>query len=140
MLEKAGHIEPDAGRLLRTALSSSKNTAGDAITPAEEVVSIPSDATVFDALKAMGQTNHPRMPVYDAQRKMYVGAVTFRTIAKAISRDLLDSGIHDYMIQPARVSREDGLASVIEKMQDAGTTIAFVFDGEEMIGMITLSD
>ncbi|HEY6283144.1 MAG TPA: CNNM domain-containing protein [Nitrososphaerales archaeon] len=140
MLEKAGHIEPDAGRLLRTALSSSKNTAADAITLTEEVVSIPSDATVFDTLKAMGQTNHPRLPVYDARRKMYVGAVTFRSITKAISRDLLDSGIHDYMIQPARVTTEEGLATVIEKMQDAGTTIAFVFEGEEMVGVITLSD
>jgi CBS domain containing-hemolysin-like protein len=140
MLEKAGHIEPDAGRLLRTALSSSKNTAADAITPVEEIVSIPGDATVFDALKAMGQTNHPRIPVYDAQRKLYIGAVTFRTIAKAISRDLLDSGIHDYIIQPARVTGDEGLASVIDKMQDAGTTIAFVFEGEKMVGMITLSD
>ncbi len=140
MLEKAGHIEPDAGRLLRTALASSKSTASDAITPTEEIASIPSDATVFDALKAMGQTNHPRMPVYDAGRKMYIGAVTFRTITKAISRDLLDSGIHDYMIQPARVSKDDGLATVIDHMQDAGTTIAFVFDDDKMVGMITLSD
>ena len=28
----------------------------------------------------------------------------------------------------------------MEKMQDAGTTIAFVYDGQEMVGMITLSD
>jgi len=61
-------------------------------------------------------------------------------MAKAISRDLLDSGLHDYIIQPARVGRDDGIASVMEKMQDAGTTIAFVFDGEKMIGMVTLSD
>jgi putative hemolysin len=140
MLEKAGHIEPDAGRLLRTALASSKNTAADAVTPIEEVISVEADATIFDALKAMGQTNHPRMPVYDSKRKTYLGAVTFRTISKAISRDLLDSGIHDYMIQPARVSRDDGLAAVMEKMQDAGTTIAFVLDGDKIVGMITLSD
>ena len=140
MLEKAGHIEPDAGRLLRTALASSRNDAMDAITPVEEIVSIGSDATIFDALKAMGQTNHPRMPVYDAKKKVFTGAVTFRTISKAISRDLLDSGIHDYVIQPARVSTDEGLATVIDKMQDAGTTIAFVFDGEKMVGMITLSD
>jgi len=140
MLEKAGHIEPDAGRLLRTALASSKNDAMDAITPVQEIVSIGSDATIFDALKAMGQTNHPRMPVYDAKKKVFTGAVTFRTISKAISRDLLDSGIHDYVIQPARVSTDEGLATVIDKMQDAGTTIAFVFEGEKMVGMITLSD
>jgi CBS domain containing-hemolysin-like protein len=140
MLEKAGHIEPDAGRLLRTALASSKSNALDAVTPAEEISSVDSDATILDALKAMGETSHPRMPVYDSKRKMYVGAVTFRTMAKAISRGLLDSGVHDYMVQPARVSRDDGLAGVMEKMQDAGTTIAFVFDKDQMVGMITLSD
>jgi CBS domain containing-hemolysin-like protein len=140
MLEKGGHIEPDAGRLLRMALTSSKTTAIDAITPADEIVSIDSDATVFEALRTMGQTNHPRMPVYDAKRKMYIGAVTSRTISRAVSRDHIDYPIHDYMIQPARVSKDDGLPTVIDKMQDAGTTIAFVFDGEEMVGMITLSD
>ncbi len=140
MLEKAGHIEPDAGRLLRTALASSKTTAFDATTPADEIMSIDSGATVFEALKTMGQTNHPRMPVYDAERRIYIGAVTSRTISRAVSRDHMDSSIHDYMIQPAQVSKDDGLPTVIDKMQDAGTTIAFVFDGEEMVGMITLSD
>lgn len=140
MLEKGGHIEPDAGRLLRTALASSKINAFDAITPVGEIVSIDSEATVLEALKSMGQTNHPRMPVYDAKRKMFIGAVTSRTISKAVSRDHIDFGIHDYMIQPAQVSRDEGLATVIDKMQEAGTTIAFVYDGDKMIGMITLSD
>jgi CBS domain containing-hemolysin-like protein len=139
MLEKVGHIEPDAGRLLRTALASSKTDASDALTPLGEITAVSTDATVLDALKAMGQTSHPRMPVYDHLRKEYIGAVTFRTMSKAISRDLLDSGISDYMIQPAKVSKDDGLATVIEKMQDAGTTIAFVYD-DKMVGMITLSD
>jgi CBS domain containing-hemolysin-like protein len=140
MLEKGGHIEPDAGRLLRTALASSKTSAFDVITPIDEIVSIDSNATVFEALRTMGQTNHPRMPVYDAKRKMYIGAVTSRTISRAVSRDHIDYGIHDYMIQPAQVSRDDRLATVIDKMQEAGTTIAFVFDGDKMAGMITLSD
>lgn len=140
MLEKGGHIEPDAGRLLRTALASSKKDAGGVLTPVEEIVSIGGDATIFDALRAMGQTGHPRIPVYDAGMKRYVGAVTFRTITRAISRDLLDHGIRDYMIQPVRVAVDDGLATVMEKMQETGTTVAFVFDGERMVGMVTLSD
>ena len=141
MLEKAGHIEPDAGRLLRTQLASSKNNAASVLTPLDEIVSVDSTATVLEALRTMGQTNHPRMPVYDAKRKMFVGAVTLRTISRAVSRDHVDWGIHDYMIQPARVSRDDGLPTVIDKMQDAGTTVAFVFDDDnKMIGMITLSD
>ena len=140
MLEKAGHIEPDAGRLLRTALASSKNTAKDALTPIDEIIHIESDAAILDALKAMVRADHPRMPVYDSGRKVYVGAVTFRTLSKAIGRDQLDADVIDYMIQPARVSKDEGIASVMEKMQDAATTIAFVFDGNTMTGMITLSD
>jgi len=140
MLEKAGHIEPDAGRLLRTQLAASKNTAGAVLTPIGEIVSIDSEATVLEALRAMGQTNHPRMPVYDSKKKMYIGAVTSRTISKAVSRDHIDYGIHDYMIQPARVSSDDGLPTVIDRMQDAAATIAFVFEGDKMVGMITLSD
>ena len=95
---------------------------------------------MFDALRTMGQTNHPRMPVYDAKRKMYIGAVTSRTVSRAVSRDHTDSPIFDYMIQPARVTGEDSLPAVIDKMQEAGTTIAFVYDGDRMVGMITLSD
>ena len=140
MLEKAGHIEPDAGRLLRAQLASSKNNAASVVTPLEEIVSIDSDFTVFEALRTMGQTNHPRMPVYDHNQKTYIGAVTLRTISRAVSRDHIDYPILDYMIQPARVSEDDSLPSVIDKMQDAGTTIAFVFDGDKMVGMITLSD
>ncbi|MDG6990084.1 MAG: DUF21 domain-containing protein [Nitrososphaerota archaeon] len=140
MLERSGHIEPDAGRLLRTALASSKQNAFDALTPAAEIVSVDSEATVLDALKAIGESNHPRMPVYDAKRGVYIGAVTMRTISKAVSQNQMDSKIHDYTIQPARVSVDDGLATVIDKMQDAAATIAFVFEEGKFVGMITLSD
>ncbi|MDV3293365.1 MAG: CNNM domain-containing protein [Nitrososphaerales archaeon] len=140
MLEKAGHIEPDAGRLLRTALTSSRNTAGDVVTDIAEIVHITSDDTVYDALKAMGRTNHPRLPVFDIRRNLYIGAVTFRTITRAIDREHLNESVLEYMTQPAKVNKDDGLASVMEKMQDAGTTIAFVYEGDSMVGMITLSD
>lgn len=140
MLERAGHIEPDAGRLLRSALSSSKNLAADIVTKPEDVVSVSAENTVREALITMGRTFHPRIPVYDYRKKAYVGAVTFHTLAKAISRGLLDSSLDDYMIQPARLDKADTLATVVEKLQDAGTTIAFVYDGEEILGMVTLSD
>ena len=140
MLEKAGHIEPDAGRLLRSALASSKNTAADVLTPMEQIVSVSSAGTVMDALKLMGRTNHPRLPVFDAERRNYIGAVTFRTVSKAVDHNHFNDSVLNYMIQPAEVTKDERLASVMEKLQDAGTTIAFVHDGDGMLGMITLSD
>jgi len=140
MLERAGHIEPDAGRLLRTAASSSRSTAADVLTPIEEIVHIPSDATILDALKVMGATGHPRIPVIDVARNLYVGAVTFHTISKATSRGMLNDSLLDYTIQPARVHKEDSLASIMQMLQETGSTIAFVYDGENMVGVVTLSD
>ena len=140
MLERAGHIEPDAGRLLRTALTSTKSTAGDSVTPIAQIISVGSSATVLDALRIMGQTGHPRIPVYDQAKDQYIGAVTFHTMSKAMSRELIDSKIHDYMIQPARVSADETLPAVMEKLQDAVTTIAFVFDRDRIIGVFSLSD
>jgi CBS domain containing-hemolysin-like protein len=140
MLEKAGHIEPDAGRLLRTSLASSKIIAGDVLTDAEQIVHVSSGDTVLDALKAMGRTNHPRMPIFDDARKEYIGAVTFRTISKAIDQGHLEESVLDYMIQPAKVSKDDKLAAVMEKMQDSAATIAFVYEDGRMAGLITLSD
>jgi CBS domain containing-hemolysin-like protein len=140
MLERAGHIEPDAGRLLRAAVGSSRSTAADIFTPVEEIVSVSSDATVLDALKVMGRTSHPRIPVFNNAKKTFVGAVTFHSISKAIGRDLLNSGLLDYTIQPARAGKGDSLASIMQEMQDSGTTIAFVYDGAKMVGVITLSD
>ena len=140
MLERAGHIEPDAGRLLRAAASSSRMTAADVVTPIEEIVYVRSDATVLDALKVMGRTNHPRIPVFDEARKQFVGAVTFHTISKAVGRDLLNGSLLDYAIQPARVSRGDTLSRMMQTLEDSGTTIAFVYDGEKIVGVVTLSD
>lgn len=140
MLERAGHIEPDAGRLLRTSLASSKISAGEVLTDAQQIAHVTAGATVFDALKAMGRTNHPRMPIFDDVRKEYIGAVTFRTVSKAIDRGHLEESVLDYMIQPARVGRDDRLASVMEKMQESASTVAFVYDDGTMVGLITLSD
>jgi CBS domain containing-hemolysin-like protein len=140
MLEKAGHIEPNAGRLLRAAASSSRSTAADIITPVEQIVYVRSDATVLDALKLMGKTNHPRIPVFDEGRKTFVGAVTFHTISKAAGRDLLNGSLLDYTIQPARVKNDDSISSIMQTLEDSGTTIAFVYDGDRMVGVVTLSD
>ncbi len=140
LLEQSGHIEPDAGRLLRTALSSSRTTAGDVATPMEKTIVVPGSATVFEALKLMGLTGHPRMPVYDEEKKIYIGAVTFRSVAKAIGRGLLEIPVTDYIVQPARVSRDETVTSVLEKMQEAATTIALVYDGDNALGILTLSD
>ena len=140
MLEKAGHIEPDAGKILRSAMSSSKSTAGDVSTPIGEVIAVNVPSNVQDALKLMGKSNHPRLPVYDSKTNQYVGAVTFRSLSGAMAAGKFTDNILDHLVQPARVENDESVATVMDRMQKAGATIAFVFDNGRMVSMITLTD
>ncbi|HUI00127.1 MAG TPA: CNNM domain-containing protein [Nitrososphaerales archaeon] len=140
LLEQAGHIEPDSGRILRSALASSKTTAGDLLTPIHEIVSVGAGADVRDALRIMGSSNHPHLPVYDAQKNEYVGAVTFRSLFGAMSADGISHRVVSHMVQPAKVDADETAAKVMDKMQRAGVTIAFVYEGGRLVGMVTVTD
>ena len=135
MLEKAGQIEPDAGRILRSALASSKTTAGDLLTPIHEIVAVGVGSDVRAALGLMGGSNHPHLPVYDAKTGAYVGAVTSRSLLKAFSGGGFADNILGYMVQPARVDSDDTAASVMDKMRRAGVTMAFVSDAGKVTGL-----
>lgn len=140
MLERAGEIEPDSGRILRSALASSKTTAGDLLTPINEIVAVNVGSDVRAALRLMGKSNHPHLPVYDAKAGTYIGAVTFRSLFRAFSAEGVTDGVVRYMVQPAKVDQDETAASVMDKMQRAGVTMAFVSEGGKLAGMVTVTD
>jgi putative hemolysin len=140
MLEKAGEIEPDSGRILRSALASSKTTAGDLLTPIREIVAVSVGSDVKEALRLMGKSNHPHLPVYDPKANAYIGAVTFRSLFKAFSAEGITDGVVRYMVQPAKVDADETAASVMDKMQKAGVTMAFVSENGKLRGMVTVTD
>lgn len=140
MLERAGEIEPDSGRILRSALASSKTTAGDLLTPISEIVAVNVGSDVKQALRLMGKSNHPHLPVYDAKARTYIGAVTFRSLFRAFNSEGITDGVVGYMVQPAKVDANETAASVMDKMQKGGVTIAFVSEGGKLAGMVTVTD
>ena len=140
MLERAGEIEPDSGRILRSALASSKTTAGDLLTPISEVVAVKAGTEVREALKIMGKSNHPHLPVYDSKAGSYIGAVTFRSLFRAFSAEGITQSVDAYMVQPAKVEEDETAAGVMDKMQKAGVTMAFVSEDGKLTGMVTVTD
>src|SRR5208283_3143499 len=119
---------------------SSQYTVMDVATPAEKIVSVEADATVMEALKVMGSSRHPRIPVFDKGNAVYVGVVTFRSLAKGISENGVSGKTLNYLVQPARVEADATIASAMDSMSSAGVTIAFVYQDGKMIGVITITD
>ncbi len=140
LLELGGHIEPDAGRIIRNALGSSKKVASDTLTPLNEIVSARSSSRVSEVLKLMGTSNHARLPVYDESKGEYLGVITFRSLSRAIADGRFDDLASDHMTQAAMVEATEPIAGIMEGMQKARTTVAFVYDEGKMVGMVTLTD
>jgi len=140
MLEADGKIHPDAGRILRTTLASSKYAVGDATTPIEDIIAVNTDTTVLEALKVMGSSHHPRIPVFNRSQGEYVGVVTFRSLTTGLSEGKLNEPISSFIVQAVKVDADEPVATVADKMSHHGVTIAFVYREEKMVGVITLSD
>ncbi len=140
MLEADGRIEPDAGRILRTTLASSKYDVKDAATPIEKVTAVDSETTVLEALKAMGSSRHPWIPVFGRDTGEFVGVVTFRSLTRGLTEGRLDQPISGSVHQAARVDADESIAKVADSMSRQGATIAFVYRQGKMIGVITFSD
>jgi CBS domain containing-hemolysin-like protein len=140
MLEADSRFGPDAGRMIRTTLASSQYTVMDVATPADKIVSVDADATVIEALKVMGSSRHPRIPVFDKSKEEFVGVMTFRSLARGISESGVGGKILKYLVQPARVEADASIASVMDSMSSTGVTIAFVYQDGKMTGVITITD
>jgi putative hemolysin len=140
LLERAGHVAPDAGKVIRSALSSTHSLAKDFLTPAQEIVSIEDTSTVEQALKLMGQSSHPHVPIRNARLKTYVGAVTFSSLCPAMANGRFSDSVIGYAVEPARVSVDDPAVAVMDRMEHAQVTMAFVYQEDAIAGMITLTD
>lgn len=140
MLEADGKIEPDAGRILRTTLASSKYEVKDATTPIDEIIAVHPDSTVLEALKVMGSSHHPRIPVFGKAAGEFVGVVTFHSLTSGLSEGKLNEPISNFITQAVSVEADESIATVADMMSRSGVTIAFVYREGKMIGMITLTD
>ena len=140
MLDEHGRIEPDAGKLVRNALASSRLDVKDATTPIERIISVDASTTVMEVLRVMGSSRHPRIPVFDRDKGEFVGVVTFRSLAKGLSEGRLNESVSRYTVDAARIGADESIASVADRMSGAGVTIAFVYREGKMIGVITLTD
>ncbi|MDG6905928.1 MAG: DUF21 domain-containing protein [Nitrososphaerota archaeon] len=140
LLERAGHVAPDAGKVIRSALSSSSSLAKDFVTPTPQLVSVSSTSSVLDALKIMGESGHPHLPIRIDGKIGVAGAVSFGSLSPAMAKGKFNDSIMPYAVQPPRVEPEDSTSTVMDRMEEAKLTMAFVHEGQAILGMVTLTD
>jgi putative hemolysin len=143
---RAGLLTGPERELVQRAFAFSDQTAGEVMVPRTEIVALPIDATIQDALRIAQRHRHTRFPVYEKTIDNIIGVLSTKDLLSVAARrgpraPLSDTTLRR-LVRPALVVPEG--ASVIEvlaRMKAARQPMAVALDEfGGTAGLVTLKD
>lgn len=138
--QEDGVIDKDEERLIYNIFDYSSTLAYEIMTPFVDVTTIDKDASIGEAVKAINETGHSRIPVMDDDN--VVGLVyakdALRAMAASSGMNLKASSI---MRQPFFAPDTKKINSLLQEMQRQRVQTAILFDEYGAVsGIITVED
>ena len=78
-----GQLAQEPGEMIQGVIELSQTTAGEVMTPRIDMVAIPSDASLAEAVQVMLEEGHSRVPVYQDTIDNITGVVIARDVWRA---------------------------------------------------------
>jgi CBS domain containing-hemolysin-like protein len=143
---RAGLLTAPERELVQRAFAFADQTAGEVMVPRTEIIALPIDSTVQDALRVAQRYRHTRFPVFEKTIDNVVGILSTKDLLSVAARGGPRSALSDMtlrrLIRPALVVPQG--ASVIEvlaRMKAARQPMAVVLDEfGGTAGIVTLKD
>jgi len=135
-------IGPMEERIVVSAAQLSVRRVSDAMVPAKEIMTIPSGASLEEALIVAHTNMRTRYPVCceSGRPDSIEGYVTFKDIVSALKIDPLGRGLRGIVRPIRRIGAETTLAEALTEMIRDRIHIALVTEGVRVCGMLTLED
>jgi CBS domain containing-hemolysin-like protein len=136
---REGTLDEDEWQVVSNVIRLDEVSIGEVMTPRTDMVAIPRDATIEDAQKAMLETGHLRLPVYQESLDTIVGILLARDVWKAERNGVMaiDSVMRPVPFSPESKAVED----LISEMREERTKMVIVVDEfGGTAGLVTLED
>ncbi len=142
---KAGLMTALERDLVDRAFAFADLTAGEVIVPRTEIVAIPAESSVREAVRIALRHRHSRFPVYEGTIDNVVGVLSAKDLlALAVRRsgvNAQDPGIRRAVRPPVLVSEGSEVSEVLARMKAARQPLAVVLDEYGgTAGIVTLKD
>lgn len=135
-----GMIDPSDQVLIDRAFELGDQRVDDVYVPRLDVVAIPGDLSVGDALNIAIDAGHRRIPVYEDDIDTVVGVVRLRDLAKIAIREP-DLPVSSLAREPLVVPESKRVIDLLEDMQAHANHFAIVVDEfGGTAGIITIED
>ena len=135
MIVTGGVFRPEQRRLLSEAIEIGERRLSDVLVPRRDVVAIPAEATVQEAIQTLLQSTHGRAPVYRGDLDEVLGLVTLQDLVGA-------EGVVADCVRPVLALPESlGVLEALRRLQAARGQLAIIineYGGTE--GIITVED
>jgi CBS domain containing-hemolysin-like protein len=143
---RAGLMTAPERELIQRAFAFSDQTANEVMVPRTEIIALPLDSTVQDALKFAQRHRHTRFPVYEKTIDNVVGILSAKDLLSVAARrgprtPLGDGGLRRLIRPPVIVPQGAPVTEVLARMKAARQPVAVVLDEfGGTAGIVTLKD
>src|SRR5229473_736233 len=143
---RAGVMTGPEGELVQRALAFPDQTAGEVMVPRTEIIALPVESTVQDALRVAQRHRHTRFPVYEKTIDNVVGILSAKDLLTVATRrgprtPLGEGGLRRLIRPPVIVPQGAEVIEVLARMKAARQPMAVVLDEfGGTAGIVTLKD
>lgn len=146
----AGNLPKSQEDMIHRVLDLDGVSVREIMTPRREIVSIPTTALLDDVLKAMVESRHSRLPVWEEKPEQIVGAVFFKDLLRLwherrinlrIGRPTPPFYLSHIMRKPLIVPETKPLMQMLEEFRRRHSHMAIVVDEFGTVtGLLTVED
>jgi CBS domain containing-hemolysin-like protein len=143
---RAGLLSAPERELVQRAFTFSDQTAGEVMVPRTEIIALPIDSTVQDALRVAQRYRHTRFPVFEKTIDNVVGILSTKDLLGLAARrgprpGLNDTNLRRLVRPPLVVPQGASVIEVLARMKAARQPMAVVLDEfGGTAGIVTLKD
>jgi CBS domain containing-hemolysin-like protein len=137
----AGDLSPSERQMLRNLLHFGEQTAGDICVTRGDIMSVQSDISFDELVRAFAEAGHSRLPVYGESLDDVVGMVHIKDVFMANVDPSRERSLKALIRDPLFVPESMGVIELLARMRSQRIHLAVVVDefgGTE--GLVTIED
>lgn len=135
MIVTGGVFRPEQRRILSEAIEIGERRLSDVLVPRRDVVAVPAEATVQEAIQILLRSTHGRAPVYRGDLDEVLGLITLQDLVGA------EGAVADCVRPVLALPESQGVLDALRRLQAERGQLAIVlneYGGTE--GIVTVED
>lgn len=139
--EEEGVIEEAEREMIHSIFEFGDTLVREVMRPRIDIIAIPADAPINEALGLIMEHGHSRLPVYEGSVDHIVGVVYIKDLLPAIRQGRLDQPVRDVMRPPFFVPETKKVNDLFKELQRRKVSMAIVLDEYGgTAGLVTMED